>query len=463
MPFSYSKSLINSFNIFLYLSFSCCYAASDTETNTNTTLSPKVSDSLNAGSNNFYRAPWGVAIGIRRAVIPFKTDNKVISDVIPLIQYRNDYLFINGLKAGIHLWKQQAHEINLYSRFRFEDLPKDLQNKTQSDGFDYGLQYRHTKGQWQNEVVIMTTDDYRYYSFGEVTYQWHQGDWQLEPYAKATWKSRGFNEKYYGLEQYSVSAGTSISGGINAKYHIASNLYLLGRFGFNRLGDNIAKLPNIDSQYQYETFFGFGFYPGEKNQSQNELSFLDINGDTGQFIRVSHGWATPSNLGDILALSTRSDQHDNQMTSVSYGVRLTDQLFNLPIELYFTPGANWHQKSSVQDPSYEFFGSIKAYYTFELGSRCRFGIGEGLSYVTKLTYIEQAEMNEKGYRGSKLLNYLDFSLDTNIGDLLHKPSLKQLWLGYGIHHRSGIFEASSAFGRIKGGSNYQTIYLQWQF
>ena len=31
------------------------------------------------------------------------------------------------------------------------------------------------------------------------------------------------------------------------------------------------------------------------------------------------------------------------------------------------------------------------------------------------------------------------------------------------HHRSAIFETASHFGRIKGGSNYNTVYLQWHF
>lgn len=414
-----------------------------------------------ASSDDFYHAPWGVAIGIRRADVPFIGDNKQVYDVIPLLQYQNKYLFLNGLEAGFHLWKQDNHQINLYSRFRFEDLPKALQNQTQKDGFDFGLQYRFTQGPWQTQWAIMSTGQQRYYSFAQATYQWYQGDWKIEPYAKLDWKSRRFNEEYYGLNSYSVAAGTSISAGVSAKYHVFSNLYLLGQFGINRLDDNIAALPIIDTQYQYETFLGFGFFPNDKRATT--ASVRKLSQDNGQFFRISHGWATPSNLGDILAFSTRSDPYNNQLTSFSYGTRLSKHLFGAPIELYFTPGLAWHQRSSVQNNSYEAFGAIKAFYTFELGPKWRFGVGEGLSYVTKLTYIEQTEMDEKGYQGSHLLNYLDFSLGVNLGDVFQRTDLNNLWLGYGIHHRSGIFEASSAFGRIKGGSNYQTVYLQWHF
>jgi outer membrane protein len=41
--------------------------------------------------------------------------------------------------------------------------------------------------------------------------------------------------------------------------------------------------------------------------------------------------------------------------------------------------------------------------------------------------------------------------------------MNDLWFGYSLHHRSAIFETSSAFGRIKGGSNYNSLYLQYHF
>jgi outer membrane protein len=71
-------------------------------------------------------------------------------------------------------------------------------------------------------------------------------------------------------------------------------------------------------------------------------------------------------------------------------------------------------------------------------------------------------MEEKGYKPSHLLNYLDFSLDVHLGDIFGK-NLNRLWLGYSIHHRSAIFETSSRFGRIKGGSNYSSVYLQFHY
>lgn len=78
-----------------------------------------------------------------------------------------------------------------------------------------------------------------------------------------------------------------------------------------------------------------------------------------------------------------------------------------------------------------------------------------------ITNIEQREMDLKRYRSSNLFKYIDFFVDCNISDVFGAKALRGIWLGYSLPHRSAIFETSSAFGRIKGGSNYSTLYLQY--
>ena len=95
--------------------------------------------------------------------------------------------------------------------------------------------------------------------------------------------------------------------------------------------------------------------------------------------------------------------------------------------------------------------------------RVRLGAAEGVSYVNKIPYVEETQLGKKGYKPSKMLNYLDFSVGLNLGDITGGETMKHWWLGYSIHHRSAIFESAQQFGRIKGGSNYQTVYLQYDF
>lgn len=128
-----------------------------------------------------------------------------------------------------------------------------------------------------------------------------------------------------------------------------------------------------------------------------------------------------------------------------------------------TPGIVWHWNSSVQSSSQEYAVVIKGYYTFNWPTRWRFGFAKGNSYATDITYIEESEMDRKGYEPSNLMNYLDFSVGVDLGDLLNSERFNNWYLGYSTHHRSAIFESASQFGRIKGGSIYNTMYLQYHF
>ncbi len=154
-----------------------------------------------------------------------------------------------------------------------------------------------------------------------------------------------------------------------------------------------------------------------------------------------------------------SDPYNNQLSSVFFGVPPADELFTLPVSTYLTPGFVFHHSSKVQDSSNEYVLAVKFYYTVKWPTPWRLGFAEGLSYATEIPYLEEKDMQEKGYRPSQLLNFLDFSVDLSLGRLFRVEKMKDLWLSYSIHHRSGIFSTSSAFGRISGGSNYNTVYL----
>ena len=128
-----------------------------------------------------------------------------------------------------------------------------------------------------------------------------------------------------------------------------------------------------------------------------------------------------------------------------------------------TSGYAYHHASEVQDQTSEFILAIKGYYTFNWPIDWRLGAAEGLSYAVTVPYVEQVDMEDKGYDPSNLMNFLDLSLDLNLGDLFRTKKLQGLWLGYRIHHRSGMFETSSMFGNVKGGSNINTVYLQYHW
>jgi outer membrane protein len=68
----------------------------------------------------------------------------------------------------------------------------------------------------------------------------------------------------------------------------------------------------------------------------------------------------------------------------------------------------------------------------------------------------------RGRATSRLLNYLDPSLDINVGDLLGSRAWNKTVVGVGVSHRSGIFGSSQLLGNINGGSNYLYGFVETQ-
>ena len=139
----------------------------------------------------------------------------------------------------------------------------------------------------------------------------------------------------------------------------------------------------------------------------------------------------------------------------------SDTLFGLPIEIYITPGLAHHYSSDAQGAATEIILGFKFFYTIPLPWRFRFGATEGISYIDSITYYEENSIATDNFTPSRLLNYVDLSIDVNLGDVLHSTTLKDLWLGYAVHHRSGIGGHSTTFGNLRGGSNFNTLYFQW--
>ncbi|EGQ7831445.1 MipA/OmpV family protein [Vibrio vulnificus] len=407
---------------------------------------------------------WGIAAMYRTSSIPFDTlgGDQTVSTFVPMMFFDNQYVFIRGIEGGAYLWESDEYplQFNALTRMRFIDIPKIVQNAVEGDTADFGGQLAYqVNDQWRFEAELMFDDGFRFHSNYRLAAKFDFGDWELEPSLTLRYKDADFNSTYYAFaditKQY-IGAGVDTNIALKGRYHVASNLYLLGKTSITRLDNNAYDSYAIEDRYEGEFYVGFGFFNDKNKERKSNLK-------NKPYLRVAHGWGTPSNIGEIFKFEREKDPYNNQLTSVFYGHPLTDELFGLPLDLYLHSGIAHHWSSEVQSSSTETVVSIKAYYTFNWPTQWRFGVAEGMSYIDNITYIEKSEMERKGYTPSHLLNYLDFSFDVNVGDLVGKNDWKNVWFGYSLHHRSAIFEKASQFGRIKGGSNYNTVYLQFDF
>ncbi len=457
---------------------------------------------------------WGIAVGIRTAKIPYATKEDQVQDFIPLMFYDGDTFFIRGLTGGVKLYHKEQWQFSLIGRYRYFDIPADFQNLAQGNALDVGgqLKYRFDD-KLETSFEIMLDDDSRAHSSLDTRYHWESGAWDIFPYATLRFKSAKFNNYYYGLDGFispapltttppatlpagtinnKIGSGFDLTLGSEVRYHVASNFYLLGRLQITTLDSNTRNSGNIKSGTYGEIYAGIAFF---NDKSRTKASALKAR----PYIRVAHGWATPSNLSDITSFNWEDDAQDNQMTSIFYGHPIADSLFGIdPVDVYITTGFIYHHSAEPyqqtlppgqgintselsklsqnpcdgstdctltyqSQPTREYVLGIKAYYNIHWPVHWRFGLAEGLSYIETVSNIEQREMDRKGYRSSKLMNYIDVTFDVSLGDLFAINKMQNLYLGVGVHHRSSIFESSSAFGRIKGGSNYNSIYLQYHF
>lgn len=403
---------------------------------------------------------WGIGAVVRTATIPYieseYSKDSTVSSFIPFLYYQGENFYIDGVEFGYHLYQTPSWSTSVFTRLRFADLPFELQNEIQEDTYDPGLQFRYMFEKDHNlDLELMSDYDGNYYINLAYEKKFDLGDFEIKPYAIGTYRSSDFNSKYYGLNINEVDGGLDFTAGALMRYHVSGNFYLLANAQTKFLSKAASDSEFVKERRQDELMLGIGFFNDKSKPRKKELKMKP-------FIKVAHGFATPSNLGEIVNGDIEKDEYNNQLSSIFYGLPLTDELFSLPIELYLTPGFAWHHSSEVQGNIQEYIIAFRAYYTLPIPWRIRLGVAEGTSYVSDLTYIEKSEFEEKDYRPSKLLNYLGFSVDVSLGDIFGEK-VEGLWLGHDIHHRSAIFESASQFGRIKGGSNYMTFYLQYHY
>jgi outer membrane protein len=459
-------------------------------------------------SAHAYEVPendWGIAIGIRSAKIPYPAKEERVKDVIPLLFYDGDIFFLRGLTGGAKLYNKDKWQFSLTGRYRYFDVPAEFQNLVRGNSLDVGgeLKYR-INNNFETNFEIMTDDKSRYYSALNARYHWESGSWELFPYATLRFKSADFNDYYFGLDGFTdpdnppgkidnkIGSGFDLTLGSEIRYHVISNFYLIGRAQLTTLDSKTRDSISIEEGTYGEVYLGIAFFNDKTRKKSSSL-------EAKPYIRVAHGWATPSNMGDILAFDWEDDEQDNQLTSLFYGHPLSDSLFGVEtLDVYMTLGYVYHHSSDPHSqtlapgqginnlelaglgsnpcdgetdctitydsqPTNEYVLGIKLYYNINWPVHWRLGVAEGLSYIETVSNLEQREMDRKGYRSSNLMNYIDITADFSVGDIFGVKEMNDLFFGVGIHHRSSIFESASAFGRIKGGSNYNSIYLQYHF
>ena len=192
------------------------------------------------------------------------------------------------------------------------------------------------------------------------------------------------------------------------------------------------------------------------------ISTLQAQENTKQYsFRALYGTPTSNDLGEVVSGQFGNTYSDFHVYSFDAGYLLKSSAFNLPLDFYVKSGLSYYDEGRYKD-AYGVDIYIKAIWNFDFwNNRVRLGLGEGLSYTSRILMAEAIDAAEQNDNTSKFLNYLDISLDFDFGRLINYKPLHDLYVGFVIKHRSGVF---GLINNVKhGGSNYNSFYIEKNF
>ncbi len=183
-------------------------------------------------------------------------------------------------------------------------------------------------------------------------------------------------------------------------------------------------------------------------------------------VRLNYGFATDSDLGQIATGDFDPKDEKTSMLALDFGRPIVNDFRDWPVDFAWRVGLIRYLERGTQPDSWGQTLYLKMYwrpFPWERRVSTRIGLGEGVSYAWRVPTTERAYSERHDENTSRLLNYLDVSVDVNVGDLVRSERARNCWLGLVISHRSGVFGLVDIFGNVKSGSNYNTAALECGF
>ena len=415
-------------------------------------------------------------------------------DFMPTFVYTGERFFLDTTDFGWHVIDNARWQLDVFGSYfvqayndhtffsetgevRDEDDP--LKGMERSNTFEAGVEATR-KTRLGRFGVELRHDVEGVHNGAEVRARWaavhRQENWQVEPWLEYQWLSAEKADYYFGVRDseatplrpaYELEETGSWAAGIAVRYTLWDRHHLAVNASFREYRDDIVDSPVVDEKrvpslqfsYRYE-LDGLRVPKGE-----GDYNFFGNNGNATS-LRIAYGCTTETKFNEILRGAVNCSDIDTSLASVFAGRQLAERALGLPLEVWLHLGLARRFESGFQDDFFEGVLAFKALYRgFPWSDRVetRIGIGHGLSYADEVPALEQQKAEEKDRRTSNLLNYLEFSLDMSIGDIVGSRRFDKLFLGWSVHHRSGVFASADLFDNTYGGSNVNTLYLEWEF
>lgn len=397
------------------------------------------------------------------------------NDLIPLYMYEGKRYYVHATRVGVKFDDTERSGFDAFLDYRYEGYPIDQTPAIlagmarRSAGVDAGVAYRH-RADWGN-VDVELLHDINNTSHGSefrlgYNADFASGDWHWRPNITVARRNAALNNYYYGVQAgeatalrpaYLPGGGVDVSVGLYGYYDLTRRWRVLGSVGATLLAKSERNSPIVEDKPQPSAMVGLAYDFG--SHAPYSAPGLPLH------VRVFGGRATECNFLPAVTFrcgSTRTGD-DTRIWGVDLGRPLVTGVNGWPLDFVAFLGVLVHDERGIVHDSLQVNAQIKAYYyglPFEQALGARVGFGAGFSLAQRVPLTEQRDQARRGRATSRLLNYLDPTLDVSIGRITGVRKYEQTFLGIGVSHRSGIFGTSQLLGNIDGGSNYLYAYLE---
>lgn len=163
-----------------------------------------------------------------------------------------------------------------------------------------------------------------------------------------------------------------------------------------------------------------------------------------------------------------ASKESNYLIGANFGRQFSDTLFGLPFPMTANVGVQYINERGYQPDIYGVTAFVKAHYDMRVPwtqKKIRLGLGEGLSYLSRVPMSEQRDFAKKDAESEKLLNYLEWTIDLPLRqfpaiDSLIQGRVEELNVGFIVFHRSSVF---GLFAESKGGVNFMGFGIEARF
>ncbi len=396
-------------------------------------------------------------------------------DYLPLNVYAGEHAYLHSDRLGLKLDLDAAQRVDVFLAHRYEGTPllrppAALAGMAlREQGTDLGLGYRRRTDWGALGVELLRNVDGA--SRGtearlRLAREVRRGELRLWPQAMLSWRDDKLNDYYYGVRAaeataarpaYVADSGLNLELALFAAYSLSKNWHLLGGVSATQWTGSVRTSPIVENRVQTAATLGLLYEHSPQPDAWSASRPL--------WVKVYTGKASECDVLQIvrLACTSTNTPEDTRVASIELGRTLIERLNGWNVDIAGYLGLLRHDENGVQPDHWQVNAYFKSFwYGFPWRDRVktRIGFGSGLSYAERIPTIEARDQARRGKNASKLITYLDPTIDFSLGDAVGSRALKNTFLGLGVSHRSGVFGLSRLLGEVDGGSNYIYTYVE---